>query len=62
MTFLKNDVFDFIYIPDVGVNTFKNGELKTTVQGLEFKQALFGIWLSEDSVQDDLKLSLLGRR
>ncbi len=57
---VENDVFDFVYTPSVGVNVFKNGELKSTVQGLEFKQALFGIWLSEDSVQDDLKSGLLG--
>jgi hypothetical protein len=56
----ENDVFDFVYSPEVGVNVFKNGELKTNIKGLEFKQALFGIWLSEDSVQDDLKSDLLG--
>lgn len=57
---VENDVFDFVYVPSVGVNVFKNGELKTTVKGLPFKQALFGIWLSDDAVQDDLKEGLLG--
>ena len=57
---VENDVFDFVYVPAEGVNVLKNGELKTTVQGLSFKQALFGIWLSEDAVQDDLKEGLLG--
>lgn len=56
----ENDVFDFVYAPTTGVNVFKNGELKKNVKGLEFKQALFGIWLSEDAVQDDLKDGLLG--
>lgn len=56
----ENDVFDFVYAPATGVNVFKNGELKKNVKGLEFKQALFGIWLSEDAVQDDLKSGLLG--
>ena len=56
----ENDVFDFVYSPAVGVNVFKNGELKTNIKGLEFKQALFGIWLSDDAVQDDLKSDLLG--
>ena len=55
-----NDVFDFVYSPEVGVDVYKNGELKTNIKGLEFKQALFGIWLSEDAVQDDLKSDLLG--
>ncbi|NVK37942.1 MAG: chalcone isomerase family protein [Gammaproteobacteria bacterium] len=57
---VENDVFDFVYVPSVGVKVMKNGELKTTVEGLAFKQALFGIWLSEDAVQDDLKEGLLG--
>lgn len=57
---VENDVFDFVYVPNTGVNVFKNGELKKTVAGLEFKKALFGIWLSEDAVQDDLKEGLLG--
>jgi len=56
----ENDVFDFVYDPSEGVNVYKNGELKSTIQGTEFKQALFGIWLSEDAVQEDLKEGLLG--
>jgi hypothetical protein len=56
----ENDVFDFVYAPATGVNVFKNGELKKNVKGLEFKKALFGIWLSEDAVQEDLKSGLLG--
>ncbi len=56
----ENDIFDFVYTPMKGVAVYKNGELKSTVLGLPFKQALFGIWLSEDSVQDDLKSGLLG--
>jgi len=56
----ENDVFDFVYSPEKGVDVFKNGQLKTNVKGLEFKKALFGIWLSDDSVQEDLKEGLLG--
>lgn len=56
----ENDVFEFIYAPKQGVAVYKNGELKTQVPGLEFKQALFGIWLSDEPVQDDLKQGLLG--
>lgn len=57
---VENDVFDFVYAPETGVNVFKNGELKNNVKGLEFKQALFGIWLAEEAVQEDLKSGLLG--
>jgi len=34
--------------------------LKVQVPGLAFKQALFGIWLSDDPVQDSLKEAMLG--
>ncbi|MFT6153576.1 MAG: hypothetical protein ACJAYK_001298 [Crocinitomicaceae bacterium] len=57
---IENDVFDFIYTPQNGVNVLKNGEFKKNIKGLEFKQALFGIWLSEDAISDDLKEGLLG--
>jgi hypothetical protein len=55
-----NDVFDLQYVPGTGVSVVRNGETKVVVPGLEFKKALFGIWLSEDPVQDDLKEGMLG--
>ncbi len=56
----KGDIFDMLYQPGTGVKVSQNGQLRTTIQGLDFKKALFGIWLSEDPVQEDLKSSLLG--
>ena len=53
------DVFDLQYVPGQGVSVIRNGEVKVVVPGLAFKQALFGIWLSEDPVQDDLKEDML---
>jgi hypothetical protein len=55
-----NDVFEFVYTPANGVNVVKNGVVKKNIKGLEFKRALFGIWLGEDAVSDDLKEGLLG--
>lgn len=55
-----NDVFDLQYVPGHGVSVIRNGEVKVVVPGLSFKKALFGIWLSEDPVQDDLKEGMLG--
>jgi hypothetical protein len=37
-----------------------NGELKGTIGGAAFNEALTRIWLGEKSVQPDLKRSLLG--
>lgn len=53
------DIFDLQYVPGVGTTVIRNGEVKVVVPGLSFKQALFGIWLSEDPVQDDLKEDML---
>lgn len=58
----EGDVFDLVYVPDQGVNVFKNGELRDTVGGLAFKKALFGIWLSDKPAQEDLKEKMLGQR
>ncbi|MGI9318553.1 MAG: chalcone isomerase family protein [bacterium] len=57
---VKRDVFDLVYQPGTGVEVIKNGESKVTAGDLGFKQALFGIWLSEDPVQKSLKKALLG--
>jgi hypothetical protein len=55
-----NDVFDLQYVPSQGVSVIRNGKIKVVVPGLEFKKALFGIWLSDDPVQNDLKYGMLG--
>jgi len=54
------DVFDLVYVPGVGIKAYKNNKLQTTIEGLEFKKALIGIWLSADPVDADLKTGLLG--
>jgi len=54
------DIYDFIYAPNIGVQIFKNNKLSTTIKGLEFKKALFGIWLCEKPAQESLKKEMLG--
>jgi len=56
----EGDVYELWYVPGEGVKSYKNGKLKSTIPGLDFKKALFGIWLSEDPVDTDLKTGLLG--
>jgi hypothetical protein len=58
---VEGDVFDLVYVPAKGVEVFKNGTLKDTVGDLAFKKALFGIWLSDNPAQDDLKMEMLGQ-
>ena len=56
----EGDMFELSYVPGEGVKAYKNGKLKNTIPGLDFKKALFGIWLGEDPVDADLKTALLG--
>tara|TARA_R110000824_G_scaffold33420_23_gene107088 strand:- start:1103 stop:1699 length:597 start_codon:yes stop_codon:yes gene_type:complete len=57
----EGDVFDLVYVPGEGVKVFKNSEQKGTVGDLEFKKALFGIWLSDEPAQKSLKKKMLGQ-
>ena len=54
------DFFEFIYIPDSGINVIKNSKYIDTIPGMEFKKAFFGIWLSNDPIQKNLKKAMLG--
>jgi hypothetical protein len=58
----EGDEFSLVYVPGKGVNVLKNGKYQDTIGDLAFKQALFGIWLAETPVDDDLKSELLGQR
>ena len=55
------DVYDIIYTPAEGTKVYKNKELKCTVQGLDFKKVLFGIWLGVKPADKDLKAGMLGK-
>ena len=54
------DVYEFIYLPESGVDVLRNSENLDTIAGLDFKKAFFGIWLSDNPVQKSLKKSMLG--
>lgn len=57
----KGDYFDLVYNPSTGVTVSKNGKILETISGLDFKTALFGIWLGKTPVDDGLKAGLLGQ-
>jgi hypothetical protein len=56
----KGDYFDLVYTPNVGVTVSKNGKVLETISGLDFKTALFGMWLGKDPVDEGLKAGMLG--
>lgn len=57
---VEKDVFDIVYIPGKGTSVFKNNNYVKTVSGLDFKQALWGIWLGDEPADDGLKTGMLG--
>jgi hypothetical protein len=57
----KGDVFVLVFQPSRGVTVIKNNKPQGAVQGLAFKQALFGIWLSNKPADEDLKAALLSK-
>ncbi|MBE8727647.1 chalcone isomerase family protein [Flavobacterium hungaricum] len=57
----EKDVFVLFYNPfDQSLTVIKNEVPKGKITGFDFKQALFGIWLSDKPVDETLKKNLLG--
>ena len=59
----KTDEYDtatFLYIPGQGVHVSMNNVYKGLIPGLDFKKALFGIWLCKRPANKPLKAGLLG--
>jgi hypothetical protein len=57
----EGDKINLDYIPGKGVRVTKNGTVKGTIPGLEFKKALFSIWLGSVPAQETLKQEMLGK-
>ncbi len=57
----ENDVYDFVYIPAKGTVIYKNNKPSITIKGIEFKKALFGIWLCSEPADSGLKAAMLGK-
>ncbi len=59
--FVKGDEIALNYVAGEGVHLSKNGEKRGTFTGLEFKQALFAIWLGGKPADEKLKNAMLGK-
>lgn len=57
---IKGDIFDLTYIPGKGTTLSKNNKELVTITGLDFKKALFGIWLCNKPADENLKKKMLG--
>lgn len=54
------DIIDLIYMPGAGTTLYKNNSSLVTIAGLDFKKALFGIWLCDQPADANLKNKMLG--
>ncbi|HLU85349.1 MAG TPA: chalcone isomerase family protein, partial [Vicingaceae bacterium] len=57
----KGDIYDIFYVPNKATLVVKNGKLMAKIEGLDFKKALFGIWLCDKPADKNLKDDLLGQ-
>jgi hypothetical protein len=59
-TVSSDDYYEFIYLPERGTHVLKNHEMVELIKGMEFKKAFFGIFLSDNPIQKNLKKAMLG--
>jgi hypothetical protein len=57
----EDDIFDITYQTGKGVVAYKNDNELGSISGMDFKKALFGIWLGADPADKKLKKAMLGK-
>jgi len=57
----KGDVYDIVYLPEIGVQVIKNKVVLGTIKNPAFKRAVFSIWLGTDTALPKLREELLNR-
>ena len=57
----KGDDILLLYKPGKGVAAIINGKFMGKVEGLEFKKALWAIWLGDNPANEKLKSKMLGK-
>jgi len=56
----EGDEIALTWVPDKGTLVAVRGTDRGVIEGRDFADALFAVWLGPDPVQDDLKKALLG--
>lgn len=56
----KGDLILLTYVPGKGLVVSAKGAEKGVIEGKDFADALFAVWLGANPVQEDLKTALLG--
>lgn len=58
----KHGVYEIVYVPSIGTRVSIDGSEKARIPGLEFKQAVFAIWLGSKPADETLKEGMLAGR
>ncbi|HTY41425.1 MAG TPA: chalcone isomerase family protein [Thermoanaerobaculia bacterium] len=58
----QGDEIDLTWVPDKGTQVSVRGTTVGTIEGRDFADALFSVWLGPNPVQEDLKQALTGGR
>ncbi|HTO88186.1 MAG TPA: chalcone isomerase family protein [Thermoanaerobaculia bacterium] len=56
----EGDEIALTWVPDKGTHVTVRGTDRGSIEGQDFADALFAVWLGPNPVQDDLKKALLG--
>ncbi|MFW5810410.1 MAG: chalcone isomerase family protein [Thermodesulfobacteriota bacterium] len=57
----EGDIYHIIYTPKEGTRVYIKDRLMGVISGLDFKQAVFAIWLGEKPADEGLKEGMLGQ-
>jgi hypothetical protein len=57
---VDGDEIVLTYVPGKGTAVSAKGQARGVIEGKDFADALFAVWLGANPVQDDLKAALLG--
>lgn len=58
---VEDNIFDITHQAGKGVVVYKNGKELGTITGMDFKKALFSIWLGADPADSKLKKAMLDK-
>ena len=58
---VEGDTYDITYQTGKGVVCYKNNKELGSIEGMDFKKALFGIWLGKNPADSNLKRGMLGK-
>ena len=54
------DMYELLYIPEVGTKFIHNGNLVGVIEGEAFAQALYAVWIGDKPFDDKIKEKILG--